>query len=54
MLCQVVCQVEATAFVQEPEVFDEPEIKSGDIVGMVIQSDFARCEADTKASEVSS
>jgi len=51
---------EATAFVQEPEVFDEPYKgmggESGGIVGMleVIESDFARLEADTKASDASS
>jgi hypothetical protein len=51
---------EATAFVQEPEVFDEPYKgmggESGGVVGMleVIESDFARLEADTKASEASS
>jgi DNA repair exonuclease SbcCD ATPase subunit len=50
---------EATAFVQEPEVFDEPYKgmggESGGVVGMleVIESDFARLEADTKASEAS-
>jgi len=51
---------EATAFVQEPEIFDEPYKgmggESGGVVGMleVIESDFARLEADTKASEASS
>jgi len=53
---------EATAFVQtrqEPEVFDEPYKgmggESGGVVGMleVIESDFARLEADTKAAEAS-
>merc|ERR1719410_1253008 len=51
---------EATAFVQqEPEIFDEPYkgmgAESGGVVGMleVIESDFARLEADTKASEAS-
>jgi prefoldin subunit 5 len=53
---------EATAFVQqsdEPEVFDSPYKgmggESGGVVGMleVIESDFARLEADTKASEAS-
>merc|ERR1740117_1822460 len=49
---------EATAFVQaEPEVFDKPYKgmggESGGVVGMleVIESDFARLESDTKASE---
>jgi cell division septum initiation protein DivIVA len=50
---------EATAFVQEPEIFDEPYKgmggESGGVVGMleVIESDFARLEADTKAAEAS-
>merc|ERR1712129_436821 len=52
--------VEATAFVQkkaEPEIFDEAYKgmggESGGVVGMleVIESDFARLESDTKASE---
>merc|ERR550537_811997 len=49
---------EATSFVQkEPEIFDEPYkgmgAESGGVVGMleVIESDFARLESDTKASE---
>merc|ERR550537_939081 len=49
---------EATSFVQkEPEIFDEPYkgmgAESGGVVGMleVIESDFARLEAETKASE---
>jgi chromosome segregation ATPase len=50
---------EATAFVQQkaPEVFDKPYKgmggESGGVVGMleVIESDFARLESDTKASE---
>merc|ERR1719405_44825 len=48
---------EATAFVQQPEIFDEPYKgmggDSGGVVGMleVIESDFARLEADTSASE---
>merc|ERR1719345_440059 len=49
---------EATAFVQaEPEIFDKPYkgmgAESGGVVGMleVIESDFARLESDTKASE---
>jgi prefoldin subunit 5 len=50
---------EATAFVQQtpPESFDAPyqgmQSENGGVVGMleVIQSDFARLEADTKASE---
>merc|ERR1712205_205973 len=51
---------EATAFVQQPEVFDEPYkgmgSENGGVVGMieVIQSDFARLETDTKASEAES
>jgi hypothetical protein len=51
---------EATAFVQAPEVFDKPYKgmggESGGVVGMleVIESDFARLEADTKASEATS
>jgi prefoldin subunit 5 len=50
---------EATSFVQEPEIFDEPYKgmggESGGVVGMleVIESDFARLEADTKAAEAS-
>jgi prefoldin subunit 5 len=51
---------EATAFVQEePEIFDEPYKgmggESGGVVGMleVIESDFARLEADTKSGEAS-
>jgi histone H3/H4 len=50
---------EATAFVQEPEIFDESYKgmggESGGVVGMleVIESDFARLEADTKAAEAS-
>ena len=48
---------EATAFVQEPEIFDKPYqgmgAEGGGVVGMleVIESDFARLESDTKASE---
>merc|ERR1712203_1295994 len=49
---------EATAFVQQkPEVFDKPYQgmggEAGGVVGMleVIESDFARLEADTKAAE---
>merc|ERR1719393_1050441 len=48
---------EATAFVQEPEVFDEPYkgmgAENGGVVGMieVIQSDFARLESETSAAE---
>merc|ERR1712167_326928 len=48
---------EATAFVQQPEVFDEPYQgmggDSGGVVGMleVIESDFARLEADTSSAE---
>jgi len=51
---------EATAFVQaEPEIFDKAYKgmggESGGVVGMleVIESDFARLESDTKASEAS-
>merc|ERR1719231_931249 len=49
---------EATSFVQkEPEIFDEEykgmQSENGGVVGMleVIESDFARLESDTKASE---
>jgi len=48
---------EATALVQEPEIFDEPYKgmggESGGVIGMleVIQSDFARLESETKAAE---
>merc|ERR1711935_998855 len=52
---------EATAFVQQqpvaPEIFDAPykgmQAENGGVVGMleVIQSDFARLEADTSAAE---
>merc|ERR1719145_478468 len=52
---------EATAFVQQqpeaPEVFDKPyqgmQSENGGVVGMleVIESDFARLEADTAAAE---
>jgi len=48
---------EATAFVQQPDVFDSPYkgmgAEGGGVVGMleVIESDFARLESDTKASE---
>jgi len=54
---------EATAFVQnnaEPEIFDSEykgmQGESGGVVGMleVIESDFARLESDTKASEATS
>merc|ERR1740130_2588860 len=54
---------EATALLQQepesPEIFDKPYkgmgAESGGVVGMleVIQSDFARLESDTKASEAS-
>merc|ERR1719460_1429183 len=48
---------EATSFVQEPEVFDEPYkgmgAENGGVVGMVevIQSDFARLESETASAE---
>mmetsp|Transcript_59030 Transcript_59030/g.127084 ORF Transcript_59030/g.127084 Transcript_59030/m.127084 type:complete len:654 (+) Transcript_59030:59-2020(+) len=48
---------EATALLQQPEIFDKPyqgqQGESGGVVGMleVIQSDFARLETETKASE---
>merc|ERR1719413_305550 len=50
---------EATAFVQQPmpEIFDRPyqgmQAENGGVIGMleVIESDFARLEADTKAAE---
>merc|ERR1712061_565167 len=50
---------EATAFVQQapPAIFDSPyqgmQSENGGVIGMleVIESDFARLEADTKASE---
>merc|ERR1711912_129508 len=52
---------EATAFVQQqpesPEIFDKPYkgmgAENGGVVGMleVIESDFARLESETKASE---
>merc|ERR1719390_259883 len=48
---------EATSFVQEPEIFDEPYkgmgSENGGVVGMieVIQSDFARLESETSAAE---
>merc|ERR1711972_1051393 len=52
---------DATAFVQQPapEIFDSPykgmQAENGGVVGMleVIESDFARLEADTKAAEAS-
>merc|ERR1712187_993311 len=54
---------EATALVQQqpevPEIFDKPytgmQSENGGVVGMleVIESDFARLEADTKAAEAS-
>merc|ERR1719389_1378911 len=49
----------ATAFAQQPEIFDSPykgnQAGAGGVVGMleVIQSDFARLEAETKAAEES-
>merc|ERR1719215_1664585 len=48
---------ESTALLQQPEIFDKPytgmQAEGGGVVGMleVIESDFARLEADTKASE---
>merc|ERR1712154_564584 len=48
---------EATALLQQPEIFDSPykgmQSESGGVIGMleVIESDFARLEADTKAAE---
>jgi cell division septum initiation protein DivIVA/histone H3/H4 len=48
---------DATALIQQPEIFDSPYkgmgAESGGVVGMleVIESDFARLEADTKSSE---
>merc|ERR1712156_1406282 len=50
---------EATALLQQPEIFDPPykgmQSENGGVVGMleVIESDFARLEADTKAAEAS-
>merc|ERR1719262_895833 len=47
----------ATAFAQQPEVFDEPYKgmggMAGGVVGMleVIESDFARVQAETSAAE---
>merc|ERR1719236_183950 len=47
---------EATALMQQPEIFDSPykgmQSESGGVLGMleVIESDFARLESDTKAS----
>merc|ERR1719498_1946030 len=51
---------DATAFVQQPEIFDRPykgmQAENGGVIGMleVIQSDFARLESDTKAAEETS
>eukprot|EP00746_Dinoflagellata_sp_MGD_P148727 gnl/MRDRNA2_/MRDRNA2_80896_c0_seq1.p1 gnl/MRDRNA2_/MRDRNA2_80896_c0~~gnl/MRDRNA2_/MRDRNA2_80896_c0_seq1.p1 ORF type:complete len:718 (+),score=254.10 gnl/MRDRNA2_/MRDRNA2_80896_c0_seq1:80-2155(+) len=48
---------EATAMLQQPEIFDSPykgmQAESGGVIGMleVIQSDFARLEAETTAAE---
>merc|ERR1719207_91474 len=48
---------EATAMVQQPEIFDSPykgnQAGAGGVIGMleVIQSDFSRLEADTTAAE---
>merc|ERR1719271_921421 len=48
---------EATAFVQQPEIFDSPYkgmgAEGGGVVGRleVIESDFARLKSDTKAAE---
>merc|ERR1719411_823965 len=50
---------DATALLQQPEIFDSPykgmQLENGGVVGMleVIESDFARLEADTKAGEAS-
>merc|ERR1711956_164175 len=50
---------EATALLQQPAIFDSPykgmQSENGGVVGMleVIESDFARLEADTKAAEAS-
>jgi len=50
---------DATALVQQPEIFDSPykgmQSENGGVVGMleVIESDFARLESDTKAAEAS-
>jgi len=50
---------EATSFVQQPDVFDSPYkgmgAESGGVVGMleVIESDFARLEAETSSAEAS-
>merc|ERR1719247_4040893 len=51
---------EATALVQQPEIFDKPYKgmggDSGGVVGMleVIESDFARLESDTSSAEATS
>merc|ERR1711972_1307416 len=48
---------DATALLQQPEIFDSPykgmQSENGGVVGMleVIESDFARLESDTKAAE---
>merc|ERR1712196_30254 len=48
---------EATSLIQQPAIFDSPytgmQSENGGVVGMieVIQSDFARLEAETSASE---
>merc|ERR1712061_785388 len=48
---------ESTSLLQQPEIFDSPykgmQSENGGVVGMleVIESDFARLEADTKAAE---
>jgi len=48
---------DATALLQKPEIFDSPykgmQSENGGVIGMleVIESDFARLEADTKAAE---
>merc|ERR1719410_3221258 len=48
---------DATALLQQPEIFDSPykgmQSENGGVVGMleVIESDFARLEAETKAAE---
>merc|ERR1711861_103010 len=51
---------EATSLIQQPAIFDSPytgmQSENGGVVGMieVIQSDFARLESETSASEAES